>query len=519
MLYDNAQLASVYCRAARFYADDQYLRAARRTLDYVLREMTLPAGGFASAQDAEVDSREGLNYLWNAEQLNAALRSPGSPDGDADARLASSIYGIDAGFNFRDPHHPHEPPSNVLRLADRLDRLAPRVNLPVDTLLERLDTINARLHSIRASRPQPLTDDKILASWSGLMISALALGYETIGDERYLDAARRAARFILSDMTDATGRLVRTSRAGESRIPAFLEDSAVIRALVDLARVEPDRAASASLLASARRLTQLARADFHDDATGRCFDTRADQGDLFVRASSTHDGVIPSGPSLMLHALIDLAHANDDPALLDDARDLLASLSGDIAASPTSCINATRALARALTDPRLKDAFSPAEPASIAGSHDRGTPRADAASFDPRHDPTSPDFLPVEVYAAVDRITVGPDQPAEFTLVLKIADGYHITAADPGPGGEGLVPLRVGVVNGSGITAYADYPPGDPYLEGLRVHRGTIELRVAVEHLGPWTGRPLLAMTYQPCTDTECLLPRTVELDVAVDRA
>ncbi|HRJ50451.1 MAG TPA: hypothetical protein PKU91_07950, partial [Phycisphaerales bacterium] len=127
--------------------------------------------------------------------------------------------------------------------------------------------------------------------------------------------------------------------------------------------------------------------------------------------------------------------------------------------------------------------------------------------------------MAVEVYAAVDRVRVGPDHPAEFGLVLRISDGHHVVAADPGPGGEGLVPLRVGIVNGAGVVAYADYPAGTPLQEGLLVHEGTIELSVVIEHVAPWTGRPLVSLTYQACTKTECLLPVTVELDVSLERA
>jgi hypothetical protein len=105
-------------------------------------------------------------------------------------------------------------------------------------------------------------------------------------------------------------------------------------------------------------------------------------------------------------------------------------------------------------------------------------------------------------------------------LVLRIAEGYHINAADPGPGGAGLRPLRVGVINGTGVAAYADYPAGEAYgMDGeIRVHKGQVELTVVVEREGEWSGRPILAVTYQACTDTECLAPITAELDVAIDR-
>jgi len=105
---------------------------------------------------------------------------------------------------------------------------------------------------------------------------------------------------------------------------------------------------------------------------------------------------------------------------------------------------------------------------------------------------------------------------------LEIAEGYHIVAANPGEAGEVLEPLRVGVVGGTGVTAYADYPTGEPYkavgVEGeILAHTGDLEFDIALESSGERTGRPIVVMAFQACSDTECLMPMTVELDVAID--
>ncbi len=520
MLYDNAQLAGVYARASAQFGDEEYERIARGVLDYVLREMTGPEGGFFSAQDAEVDGREGLNYVWTAEQLREALEAD-------DADLAGRVYGFAAGPNFRDPHHPHEAPVNVPRLADRLDRLAPKLNHGVAELRERLEGINRRLLAARSGRKQPGLDDKVLASWNGLMISGMARGYAALGERRYLEAAQRAAGFVLRRMLDASGRLVRSWRGGKAGSPGFLEDSALmIRGLVDLAEAlgaaagagsgdGSPRAMAPRYMLAAETLARGAIADFKERTPRgiRYCDTRVGRSDLFVRTSSMHDGVMAGGPSGMLDALIALAAATGKDEWKREAGELLASLSGEIAAAPVGCINATRGLARVMLDKRLSGVLemntgapgTAAQGAEIAGATGASAGIADGV-------------LPVEVYAAVDRVRVSDDEPAEFTLVLKIADGYHITAADPGPGGEGLVPLRVGIVHGSGVVAYADYPEGELYQAGLRVHSGTVEMTVVLESVGPWKGRPLVAITYQACTQTACLLPVTVELDVAVEK-
>lgn len=246
-----------------------------------------------------------------------------------------------------------------------------------------------------------------------------------------------------------------------------------------------------SPLSYACELTDLARALF-GAPSGGFFDTRADQSDVFMRARSTHDGAIPSGASVMLASLVELHSLVGNGGYLDAAKGTLASLSAAIAESPVGAANAVRSLLRLVQSGAVADGGETAEPAKSR-------------------------FTPVEIFATEERITVGKDRPAKLRLVMKIAEGYHINAAEPGD--EKLVGLRVWVVNGGGIAAYADYPKGEPYgPDGkTRVHRGSIEFDVAVEKSGEITGRPLLAVTFQACTDRECLAPMTAELAVAID--
>ncbi len=496
MLYDNAQLAAVYARAADIYGDDFYTRTCRRTLDYVLKEMTQPSGAFSSAQDAEVDGREGANYVWTPSDLAAAL----SPD---DAQWISRVYGLDQGSNFRDPHHPQAPATNVLFLPERPNRLAQDSGLSLADFHTRLDHINTKLYQVRAARKQPRLDDKVLTSWNGMMIAALARAGTILNEPRYTQAAAKAADFILTTMRDARG-LLRTSRSGTAKTPAFLEDYAyLIDALLAL-HSSPLRA-SASLretLPAALELTNQALKLFTTPSRPGLFDTRDAQQDLFVRPRSTHDGALPSGSSVMLANLITLHDLTKDRAYLNAAISTLDSMSASIADSPISTVNSVRSILRLISTGRLADTdHAQSEPSNASR----------------RSDSPNPDFTPVEIYAATDRIQVGQDHPATLRLVLRIADGYHINAADPGPNGQQLIPLRVGVINGTGITAFADYPPGEKYND-LLIHKGSIEFDIAVEQSGDWRGRPLLAVTFQACTDTECLAPVTAELDVAIDR-
>ncbi|MBX3375756.1 MAG: DUF255 domain-containing protein [Phycisphaeraceae bacterium] len=496
MLYDNAQLAALYARAAALYGDPFYERVARRTVEYVLREMTQGSGAFFSAQDAEVDGREGLNYLWTASELGATLS-------EADGRFALKVYGVDQGTNFRDPHHPEAPAANVLFLAGRPEGLVRELGTDVTELWARIDAINDTLYRARLKRKQPRLDDKVIAGWNGIMIGALARSSVWLKEPRYARAASRAATFVMERMRNREGHLLRTSRgegAGAARIEGVLEDYAfVIDGLLALhVAIEKSTEVCESVefhepLTAARELMARAQSLF-GSPDGGFFDTRADQADLFVRARSTHDGAMASGSSVMLANLAELHELTGDGGYRDAARSCLMSVSGAIAESPVGTANAVRTLLRMVQSGVVTD-----------GGEET---RAEAARER---------FTPVEIFATEERVAVGRDRPASLRLVLKIADGYHINAADPGA--EGLVGLRVWVVNGGGIAAYADYPKGEGYGERgeLRVHRGSVEFDVAVEQVGDITGQPLLAVTFQACTDRECLAPMTAELAVAID--
>lgn len=506
MLYDQALLARLYTHAARVYDDPEYKRVVRETLEYVLREMTDPAGCFHSAQDAEVDGKEGQNYLWTPTQF-AQVLDPGQ------AEFAAEVYGLTAGPNFRDPHHPEDPPANVLRLAARPTDLAPRFSISRDEFLMRLAKVNRDLYAARRKRKQPREDDKAIAEWNGLMIAAFADAAQLFQDQRYLNAAQRAADFAMEHMTDQTGRLMRSWRAGNASVPGLLEDSAaMIGGLLAVHRAILTRNGKALGTARTPYLTHavgiydLAVTDFRSDNDGGFHDTRADREDLFVRSRTTYDGATPCGSSLMLHALLDLAEATGEQAYLDDAVALLRSLSSAISARPLATVNSVRGLLRLLgTDRSAQDAETFAAPES---EHEEPCPEA-------------PDTSPVEIYAAEESLEVGPDKPAEVMLLVRIAEGYHVTAAAPNPSDEALAltPFRVGIIGGEGLAGYADYPEGAEH--GLAdatfmAYTGQFELRVAVEQTGPVSGRPRLGITYQACTETECLLPRTVELELEI---
>lgn len=507
MLYDNAQLLEVLAASAEANSDTFHASAANAIIDYVLREMTGPDGGYYSAQDAEVDGREGLNYLWTAEEIDAAL-------GEDDASFAKRVFGVDKGPNFQDPHHPSDDPKSVLRLTDRPEHVAREMGLSETDFLQRLASVKAALLDARSRRKAPGTDDKVIASWNGMMIGAMAIAGVLLKRPDAIEAAERAAAFVIDTMAP-DGRLHRTWRGGRLGPPAFLEDyGAMISALAELHKA--GRGEGRWLEAAQNLRAEAMKRFASPDAPGVLFDAEPEASELFVRTRSTHDGATPCGTSLMLNALIDLAEAADDAEPLNDAIALLESVSRLVRENPASTINSTRALLRLLKTEAPK-----------AAPHLFAEPDDHAAQEDPDFVQPEADFTPVEIYAETERVSVGPETPAIFKIVLRLKEGWHILAADPGPEAAdmGLIPTRVLVTGGKGIVAYADYPKGEPYrppfageeAPEILVYKSDQEFEVAVELEGEWEGTPVLALRFQACTDDACRQPSMLELDVAID--
>lgn len=508
MLYDNAQLLRLYARAAAELGDDFDSGIARRITAYIESEMTSPEGLFFSAQDAEVDGREGANYLWTPDEAAAAV-------GQDDAALAISIYGLDKGPNFRDPHHPDEPPSNILFLGERPKESEERRGMPPGVLSQSLARINAAMLAARAERKQPRLDDKAIASWNGMMIGALADASRWLGEPALLAGAERAGEALWGLMQGEDGVLRRVRRGGVSAGEGVLEDYAwTASAYAALARAKGARGAGRVWTDRAAAALRRAITLFGDDRDGSLTDTHAGQDDLLVRTRSTFDGALPSGCSVALHAMLDLHELTGDGAWLERAMRLLASISGAIAESPMGAVNSTRGLLRVLRlDPSLIEQFG------------MTTPPEETPATGPAQE------APVEALAETDRVTVPPEPQggASLRLLLRIKDGYHITAHEPWPEetavadrARGIMGLEVSLAPGSGeaVRLEVDYPPGR-MLEGsgpLLTHEGEVEVTIRlIRTHAAWKGRPMLLVRWQACTATECLAPTTVELDIAID--
>jgi uncharacterized protein len=283
MLYDNALLARAYLHGFQVNADARLAEVCRETLDWALREMRGPEGAFYAALDADSEGVEGRFYVWTLPQLRAALGE------DADAAI--TWLGATEQGNFADPHHP-EPGLNVLQAR------GPRPPA------EQRERVRARLLKVRTERTRPGLDDKRLTSWNALMIAALADAGATLEEPRYLDAAIGCAQFLLGEMRDPQGRLLRTYNDGQARIGAYLEDHAfLLEALLVLFEATCEERWFGEALALADTL--IAR--FADPEHGGFFSTAADGEQLIVRRKDLEDSPIPSGASSAAMGLLRLS--------------------------------------------------------------------------------------------------------------------------------------------------------------------------------------------------------------------
>jgi uncharacterized protein YyaL (SSP411 family) len=329
MLYDQAQLAVSYLEAYQITGDQFYAGVARETLDYVLRDMTDPGGGFYSAEDADsvidpADPKhkgEGAFYIWSARELEDVLRKPESD-------WFGFRYGVEpAGNVFDDPHGEFRG-KNILYQAHTIDETAAQFGQTPETVQRAIAAAIPRLMERRATRVRPHLDDKVLTSWNGLMISAFAKGAQVLGESRYRQAAENAVRFLLSHMYQKeSGMLLRRWRTGDAAIPGFLDDYAFFTAaLLDLYEANFDLTLLEQAETLARKLVSL----FEDSAEGGFFSSAAGDDSLVLRVKDDYDGAEPSGNSAAVNVLLRLGQITGDAFFTDAAGRALQAFAGKL---------------------------------------------------------------------------------------------------------------------------------------------------------------------------------------------
>ena len=320
MLYDNALLARAYLHAFQVSGEPFFERVARETLDWALRELRQPEGGFASALDADSEGVEGRFYVWTLDEVRAALP-------DEDAATAIEHFGMTAEGNFEG------------------------ANIPVRATAEpeRLGEIKAALLAAREQRVRPGLDDKRLTAWNALMISALADAGAALREPRYIGAAITAAEFVLRDLRNERGKLLRTYNQGRAQLDAYLEDHAfLLEALLTLYEATFDP----RWFGTARALADEILERFSDPDRGGFFTTATDHEQLIARRKQLEDAPLPSGGSAAAFGLLRLARLTGESRYEDAALGQLRLLHTIAAEHPTAFGHLLAALDFALAEVR-----------------------------------------------------------------------------------------------------------------------------------------------------------------------
>ncbi len=288
MLYDNALLARAYVEAWQVAGHERYGRVARETLDYVLRDMRHPEGGFYSSEDADSEGEEGRFYTWTPKELSTAV-------GAERAEMFAKAYGITAGGNFEGRSIAHLPRS--------VSETASQLGWSVDDLQRELESCRRLLLRKRDERVRPSRDEKILVGWNGLMIDALALAGAAFGEEAYVQGAVAAAEYVDRFLRDEDGRLLHCRRDEQARHPAYLEDHAAFaNGLVTLYEATFDE----RWIARATSEANVLMGEFLDHEQGGFYSTSARHEELIARKRDLLDNAVPSGSSLATLALLRL---------------------------------------------------------------------------------------------------------------------------------------------------------------------------------------------------------------------
>ena len=465
MLYNQANLARNYLQAFLLTGDAEHAHTTRRTLDYVLREMTSPDGGFYSATDADSEGEEGTFFIWTGDDLDRVL-------GTDDAKRARTIWNVTDAGNFEG--------RNILHLPEPLTDIAAKHGITANALQQQLDQWHDKLLADRNTRETPILDDKIIGAWNGMMITALAEAGDALGEPRYTNAAKRAAEFILRANQRDEQRLWRTYFEGRASIEATLTDYAF---MAEAALALFDSTGEQRWLDRAGKLAVAMNKLFWDTDNGGYFMGAKIVGgaELPGRPKGILDGALPSGNAVAMRVLARLWHRTGDAAYQDRAQELLIALSSQIAQQPmafASLLVGASELLWGESGPRRYVA--------------RGAVMVNATH------------------------TVGN----RVSIAISMAPGWHINAHQPLQ--DDLIGTElIGASNQSldGVI----YPTATNRKLGfqraeLALYEGKVEITANLPKRSPDSDGSTIPLTLklQACNDEICLAPETLSLNVSL---
>ena len=513
MLYDNAQLAKVYLQTYQLTKEPLHRSIAEEIFEFVFREMTSTEGGFYSALDAEVDAEEGKCYVWTKTEIQKIL-------GKKKAKLFTKVYGVDKGPNF-------EGETNILYLPSPIASVAKAEKKSEDIIRRQLDPLKKKLLAAREKRKPPLLDTKVITSWNGLMIDALAYGYEVLGDPIYRDAAQKAAEFILKHLRRSDGQLMRTYKDDIAKYDGYLDDYAfLVRGMLGLYHATgEDR-----WLKEAQSLTNTMIRLLWDNEDGGFYFTLADQEYLVVRTKNPYDSALPSGNAVAINNLLTLTRISGEKDYLDKAQKSLRNFASVMQQSPggfmhmllaanhylsTDWIEATEAEEEQHAEFALKlkeeSGINPFSPPKALSGKEIALPSGD-------------EVVKISV-SALSKEQISPQHPFDIEVQLEIDEGWHINANPASD--DFLIPSTVSVSPDATVQVLSIKYPKGKLLDlsfsdqPLSVYEGVLTIQMQLQ-LKPGVSReeafPVdLNLEYQACDDQRCLPPSTNTIQLTLN--
>ena len=312
MLYDNAQLVSLYADAYQLTKDPLYKKVVYETLEFIEHELTSPGGAFYSSLDADSEGEEGKYYVWTRAELDEVLGN--------DAALFAAYYTVTAEGNW-------EHGNSILLRSEKAEDIAGQFGIDVTELHSIIDKAKTKLMPVRGGRVKPGLDDKVLSSWNALMIQGYTRAYRVFGEQRFLDKALTNAGFLLQHAIADDGEMTRNYKNGRSSINALLDDYAfTIAAFIELYQATFNE----TWLNLADKLTRYTREYFFDPVSKMFFYTHNQYADLIARKMELSDNVIPSSNSQMARNLFLLGHFLSKDDYISQARQMLVNVQQEV---------------------------------------------------------------------------------------------------------------------------------------------------------------------------------------------
>jgi len=491
MLYDNAQLARAYVDGFLLAGKEKYREVAEQTLDWVLREMTDPSGGFYASLDADSEGEEGKYYLWTKEEITDVL-------GESDAEFFSSIYGVSPEGNFRDERTGQASGKNILNLKETLNEFSRREGMDFKEVASKASSMREKLLRVREDRIHPKRDDKILTAWNGMMLGSLAYGGHHLQRPDYVEAASKCADFILDNL-QTNGFLLRTNNEGAPVRQGYLEDYALLAlGLLDLYEANEDK----EYLDAATKLADAMLMEFEDKDGGGFYFTSSRHEELLLRMKDPVDKAIPSGNGAAALVLMRLTQLAEDSSAsgryYQAAGAAIGAFAGLMDRAPRAVESILLVSSMYLNYEKESDEDEAEEPRILSI----------------RKDPVLMEVLPRE-----DADLVSGEYAVTFRVTVD--EGWHINSQKPL--NEFLIATELTVEETQDIeSSTIEYPEGKLVSlsfspEELSVYEGTFDIEarfMIAETISSETPSAKMTLGFQACNDKICARPQEVEFSL-----